>query len=353
VAIITISLTASSLQIGTIGVPSKVFLDTDIPSIIYYTLDGSVPTQASTIYVDGIALVADNTITTIMAFATNGFDVSNITKFVFDATNPQNYIGDGITDAYAGKSLVNYFPFGGNEADVSVKWFNNTNGAIYTKSSPTTFYNGNDQDGNPNNPSSKVFDNGNYEIVYNTEDSTARFDQQGKGHRHSIFDFSDINIEFQIQKTDTANPNNPGQSEWSEDFLPNTNNHAGNKEAHVRFQDCSKINELTDMEYNTPYEVGANPFKNRMYGEIYNVGEETLPPSMFLLTSHYIPSKDVFRYYYLDVRNQRWKISEVPRTPGPSPAEEMDSLAPIDGRRHLFVHPGYPHVINQMRKIGG
>jgi len=336
---ITIFLTNSSLQVGEIGIPELVYLSTDIPSVIYYTLDGSVPTSMSTVYTNGITLPLDVPKVILNAFATNGFEVSQITSFEFDEVNPQNYFGDGITNVPANPGILNYFPFGGYDYSQVFQYLNNTNGTVYNADNPSVFYNGCDENGNPNNPSNLLYTEDNYEIVYNEQDSTAQYELDGIGRRPSIFDFTNKNIKFSIQKKSTVTSTN--------DFSPRFA-----RDAFVRYQDCSQLDATTPFDYNFSAQTSVDVFREKNVSRIYGNGLENQPPTMFLINSFYIASKNVINYYYLDTINQRYIISSVPVAPADATPESLRTIVPMyDRKRGPYVFPGYPTILFPRRKL--
>lgn len=69
-AVISISITESSEQIVS-GIPKFVNISTNIPSTIFYTIDGSTPTLFSNIYTEAIFLPIDKPTATLKVFASN------------------------------------------------------------------------------------------------------------------------------------------------------------------------------------------------------------------------------------------------------------------------------------------
>jgi hypothetical protein len=76
-ALITITITDSDDEIIS-GIPEYIDISTDIPSTIFYTLDGSTPNSSSSVYVNVLYLPTDMGDITLKVFATNGVDASSI-----------------------------------------------------------------------------------------------------------------------------------------------------------------------------------------------------------------------------------------------------------------------------------
>ncbi|MDD5099176.1 MAG: chitobiase/beta-hexosaminidase C-terminal domain-containing protein [Candidatus Colwellbacteria bacterium] len=81
-AVILLSLTASERQLVS-GIPQYVSIVANIPSVIFYTLDGTEPTIESLVYADSIEMPRDKSIVTLKAFATNGVDSSAILSITY------------------------------------------------------------------------------------------------------------------------------------------------------------------------------------------------------------------------------------------------------------------------------
>jgi hypothetical protein len=75
--VISVSIIESTEQVVS-GIPRFITIETNIISVIYYTLDGSVPTINSTIYIDPIQLPLGPPTIVLSVFATNGTDTSPV-----------------------------------------------------------------------------------------------------------------------------------------------------------------------------------------------------------------------------------------------------------------------------------
>jgi hypothetical protein len=76
-AVILITITESPIQLIS-GIPQYVTLTANIPSTIFYTLDGSTPTTESLIYIDSLKLPTNKNTVILKLYATNGMDESAI-----------------------------------------------------------------------------------------------------------------------------------------------------------------------------------------------------------------------------------------------------------------------------------
>jgi hypothetical protein len=80
--LITLTLIPSEEQIYA-GIPKEIIVTTDIPSTIFYTLDNSIPTIDSEIYLDRIIMPTDQGNVILKVWATNGVDSSEILTTVY------------------------------------------------------------------------------------------------------------------------------------------------------------------------------------------------------------------------------------------------------------------------------
>jgi hypothetical protein len=337
---ITINILKSDLEttVG-VGLPSKVFLEPSIPSLIYYTTDGSLPTNASSVYVSGISIPEGSVNFRIRAMATNGHDSSLITEWLFSTTTAHNFFAEGLTQKQANVSDLDYFPFGELNPDIIAKYYNNTSGTVYNEGNPNAFSNSFDADGNPTDFSNLPFIDDNYEIQYNKDEATSVYNEQGYSRMPDIFDFTNQNIQFQIVKKEAP--------QQGSDFKPGYD-----PKSHVTFQDCSLMNDLTPISYNTMNFTYMNVYEMRYSSQVFGTGAyEVQSPTMFFLNYFYNPTKNVLVFTYVDTKTQKWIFSEVPVTNSMMPPEELDSLAPFySERKSRYVFDHYTQVLFPHRK---
>ena len=113
-AIISISIVESDLQ-TVAGMPKSVSLSTNIPSNIFYTLDGTTPSLDSSIYISAITIPTNYSSVTLKIFATNGSDSSAIiTKLYGPNTSTIRMAHDTVIglNTNPNSSAGNNFPFG-------------------------------------------------------------------------------------------------------------------------------------------------------------------------------------------------------------------------------------------------
>lgn len=86
-SVILITVTESDKQTVE-GIPNYINVITNIPSTIFYTLDGSDPDEYSDIYLSSIKLPTDRPSVTLKLYATNGVDNSDIMTMFYSPKLP-------------------------------------------------------------------------------------------------------------------------------------------------------------------------------------------------------------------------------------------------------------------------
>lgn len=76
-AVISITISESEQQIIA-GIPKSVSVETNIPSTVFYTVDGTTPTTASSVLIGPLTLPTNNPSVTLKLYATNGVDSSAV-----------------------------------------------------------------------------------------------------------------------------------------------------------------------------------------------------------------------------------------------------------------------------------
>jgi hypothetical protein len=268
-----------------------------------------------------------------------------ITEFCLSSTAPMDFFGDGGTSQKCNITDLDFYPFGSQNNSPNVKWFNEHKEPLYDETNSNAFYNGYDENGDPNNFSNKLYTESNYQIEYNLLDSTQMFYEQDLSNRPDLLDFSNQNIVFQISQTPSTD------QEQSNDFVPGYD-----PNAHVTFQDCSLLNDTTAVSYNSESFTYADVYKERIFSKIYGQGGwENQLPTMNFINSYYNELTNVMTFVYCDTLNQKYIFSSVPVTPDISSPPELANLGPTYTPRYSNkITPGYP-IVNPYtirRKIG-
>lgn len=289
---ITITITESSEQIVS-GIPKFVNISTDIVATIYYTLDGTDPTESSDIYISSIMLPTNLAKVELRAFATNGSDTSLIiinqyeTNMLLNARLPHS-----ATDAQAGENIQGLYPFGNPPIQPNTLFLNPGDAGI-TVDNPdkTEISSGFDGQGNEVGFTNDPYNLENYSIVYTTRDAEG---QPTVGNLPAT-----VKIEIPSEP--------PEESEqFSKLFDPR---------AFVVFQDYSAQDPDDPPTINRQFFSLEDPEKIRDGCSYYNSGLDSPTVMGSFLRSHYNPKDNTMNYYYLDTHANKWIISKVPYQP--------------------------------------
>lgn len=293
-AVISVSITESSEQVVA-GIPRTIALSTNIPSNIFYTLDGTTPTLSSTIYTGPITLPIDRPAVTLSVFASNGTDSSPIIVEYYTTNMLDNTrLPHANTDQSVGSNLPNLYPFGTNPINPNAPFTSNAlSGVTVDDPSLPTTNTGFDGYGNPTGFTNKPFNVENYQISYTTTDNLG---QTGHG----------IGTLPGNVTVDVDPPPAENTQQFSNMFDPR---------ALVIFQDFDNENPNDPPQINKQYYTSQDPVKARDGNAFYVSGLDAPPPNGGFLRSHYNPRDNTMNYYYLDTWSQRWIISKQKYNP--------------------------------------
>jgi len=154
--VISITITPS-LQTVLPDLPALITISTNIPAIIFYTLDGETPNTDSPVYVAPIVMPELLSVT-LSVVATNGNNTSDVVvqTYTADASQIKTIVGDRLPHATVqnldcNASNNSLFPFGSNSPIPNVEYGNpgNAGTTVYNQSLPTAVSQGFDGAGNP------------------------------------------------------------------------------------------------------------------------------------------------------------------------------------------------------------
>lgn len=311
-AVITITITESSQQIIS-GIPKTVSIETNIPSTIYYTLDGSDPTIDSDIYTSVLYLPTNASKVVLKLFATNGIDSSSIIEEeYFPDLDPNTRFAHSATEAPSQANLSNMYPFGTPPINPNAR-FTGTAYAGVTVDDPTKteYPNAVDKDGYDTAFSNLPYTLENYAIKYST---TNELNQ------------SLPNIGTLPAKA-TVLPEEPPPTEsvvGSNLFDPRS---------FVIFQDTT-----TDPEAGYVHKMMftlIDPEEDDV-SLFYKQGLDAPPLSGSFLRNFYNPKDQTMNSYYFDSRTNKWIISKAPYIPKDSGKVYNLLLQREPGARFVF-----------------
>jgi len=293
-AVITITIEESSVQIIS-GIPKSISMTTNVPSSIYYTLDGTTPTITSLIYAGGdLTLPTDQTSVILNVFATDGVDSSPIITQVYAPNIVQiRQAHDEVLNATQPCCEHDSFPYSDVGPQLPTEYGNVAGDVVdrYDVPSIPSGYDGT-ATGTGTGDTDRPLDT--YELVYSETDW-----QGERGHGIGTLP-STVIIEPQESPPESSDRNSA--------FF--------NPRALVIYQDSTK----------EPYDPNISQI-NRNYFSLENletVKDGTLldpctaggigPTGSFVRTA-FNPKENIMTYYYFDSQTLRWIIAREPYNP--------------------------------------
>jgi len=288
-AVITLTIASSPIEIVS-GIPKSIYVSTNIPATVFFTLDGTNPTVDSEIIVGGIDLPTNNNSITFKAFATDGTTTSAIITQIYKNTTISNL--RQARDKVIGldnKSNSNLGIFGSNSPNPNVT-FGNIGGIIVNAADSVGIPDG--YDGTATGTPATFTDEplSSYQFLYST---TNRLGETGKG-------IGTLPATIKIYV-----PPPPPESS-------NTSNKLFNPKSLLIIQDGTKPPENPDIALiNRPFFSLNNP--NITDGTEYTkTAFEGSTLSGSFLRQFYNPRDQTITYYYFDSKALRWIISKEP-----------------------------------------
>lgn len=319
--VISVSIEQSAEQVVA-GIPRHVDLSTNIPAIIFYTLDGSTPTLSSNQYTSTIIMPTDMLKVSIKVFASNGVDYSPIitetylTNMIDNARLPHSG-----TTAAAQEGIADLYPFGNPPIQPNGRFLNPADSGI-TVDNPAlpAVATGFDGYGNPTAFTNSPYDLLNYSIKYPTKDFQNR-PNIGIGNYPENF------------TVDRKSPP-PDQSDQNSTLF--------DPRAFVIFQDSTKENPNDPPNINRMHFSLENPERARDGNNYYVSGLDAPPVSGGFLKSYYNPRTNMMTYYYLDTWTNKWIISTTPYVSSSTEGSMAGVAAASGGRGSKYVFSWIP-----------
>lgn len=292
--VISISITESDEQTVS-GIPKTISIDTNVPSTIFFTLNGTEPTVFSTIYIGPITLPINSLSVTLKALATDGTNYS----VVVTETYTTNMLGNtrlphSATDALPGESIPGLYPFGTNEPQPTTTYYSPGDAGV-TVNNPDlpTNATGYDGDGYETGFTNQPYNIENYNIVYSTKNYLGETGPT----------VGNLPATAKI----TSEPSIPeNTSQFTKTFDPR---------AFVIFQDFEKENPDDPPQINKQFFSLEDPNKARDGNNYFTSGLDAPPVNGSFLRAHYNPRDNTITHYYLDTWTNKWIISKSPYKP--------------------------------------
>lgn len=317
-AVISISIIESEEQV-VMGIPRNISIDTNIPSSIFYTLDGTDPTLFSEMYIGSIKMPTNLLSITLKVFATNGDDSSPI----ISETYVTNMLGNtrlphSATDVPAGTNMPGLYPYGTNPIQPLGTYLNPGDASI-TVDNPDLpeILSGYNADGYPTGFTNQPYNLENYSIRYTTTDFRGQMGPNIGTLPGGVIIPPDVPT--------------PEQTDINSNLF--------DPRAYVIFQDTSKENPEDPPHINRQFFSMENSERVRDGNNFYNSGLDSPPVTGSFLRSHFNPRDNTITYYYMDSTVNKWIISKTPYTPQEGAAGTNLSgmvLSKNPGSRYVF-----------------
>jgi hypothetical protein len=297
--VLSITIVASIEEVVS-GIPRFITLTTNIPSTIFYTIDGTTPTLFSPIYTGTIQLPLGALSITLNVFATDGIQTSPVitTLYEIDEVDGNVRLPHAGTDAEADSTqgLVDPYPFGDPEAMLHP---------------PQKFENPGDAGFNVNDPAKTI--------------RYTAFDAEGNSLPQSNYPFIGIPAKrFPIKLSDQneeglmgrgigtlpqytpLTPPAPPETSSIDDAL-------FDPRAMVVYQDFTQAPDPTlPVTVNRMSFTLENDQLTRQGSLYYSTYADGNPPnSGTFLRQHFNPTDGTTTYYYIDTWTNRWVISKT------------------------------------------
>lgn len=288
-AVISVTIEESSEQIMA-GIPKYLTITTNVTAVIFYTIDGTTPTQFSDIYTGPIFLPTDKLVLVFKVFATDGVDTSSVLTETYQTNMIENArLAHAGTDAQAGDSLSGLYPFGTNPRQPTTTFTNpaEVGVTVLNPALPSTST-GFDGSGNQTGYTNEPYNIENYQINYSTRNAQGETGL-GVGNLPAT-----ATIMAPVPEPDSTD-------QFSTTFDPR---------AFVIFQDFSQMDPNDPPQVNRQFFTLENGEKARDGNAYYNSGLDSPPVSGSFLRSHYNPKDNTMNYYYMDSWTNKWIISK-------------------------------------------
>lgn len=307
--VICVTVTASAEQIVS-GIPTTVSISTNVPTTIFYTLDGTQPTLFSTIYTGPIFLPYAQFAVTLNILATNGTDSSPIVTETYqtDMVKGNVRLPHSSTNAHPASLGPDKYPFGTPPFEPRQEFRNPADSGVtvYNPALPAT-PTGYGADGYPTGYTNQPWNIQNYQIPYSTTNAEG---ETGPG-------IGTIPARTFIPSNEVAGaaagaPAYDG--EQTEQFTTTFN-----PRALVIFQNFSLENPDDPPQINRQYFTLENQERARDGVAYFNSGPDGAPtPTGAFLRPHYNPRTNEMTYYYRDSASNQWIIATTPFVPNGS-----------------------------------
>lgn len=301
--VISISISESTEQIIA-GFPKSVSLSTNIPSTIFYTLDGTDPDTMSSVYTGAITFPTDVLSLVLKVYATNGSDNSPIITQSYNTNILHNTRLPHATSGDVGIPQQSRYPYGSNSPRVQFDYLNSANAGttVDNPNLPVVNY-GYDGSGNPIGSNQPIDD---YLNVYKNESK----DKKWKAVPGVL-----------PGRVTVIGRRNPSAYSVEESDRSSATFDA---RAMVIFQNTATEDPSRPPQINPQYFTMTHLETKDSELRATGLGAPTITGSF--VKSHYNPRTQEITYYYRDSATNRWIISSTPYNPALNKAGNLSSM---------------------------
>lgn len=317
-AVISLTIVESSLQILA-GIPRSLTVEANVPSTIFYTLDGTDPGTSSSVYLSELILPTNSDTVHVKFWASNGSDTSTIISLDF-ATN---IVGARVPHVKVLNAdalpAVDYFPFGSNE-QLELPIFGGVAGTTVDDPNIVNIPDGYDGTGTGTSPGGTDEPLTNYSFIYSTTNAKGEV-----GNRIGTLP-AKVSVRITPPPPISSNPND----------------RLFNPKAMVIYQDSRE--EVLDPDVpqlNKQYFSNIDVGTARDGAYLFQTGYENSQVSGSFINAHVNPRDQTVTYYYRDSITGQWIISKEPYSPSPD-AKNLSNIVYSD-RYERTVMPWIPY----------
>jgi len=323
-AVISITITPSTQEILP-DIPATVIITTNIPSIIFYTLDGRAPTMNAPVYTSPIMLPEITNIT-LSVFATNGVDSSAIIvqQYAADISKIITTINDRlphstVSDLGCPTSNNSLYPFGTNSPEPNVEYGNpgNAGTTVYNQSLPAV---------------SQGFNADGYPAVFTNKDPS--FYQFNQIYSTTTYDGEIFPGVGNLPATTTIIG-----SPYSTDYMPeqsSTSDKVFNPRALVIYQDTTTEDPTNPAIIMRANFTTQNPEIERDGNLFFNAALDQETTTGTFIRRAYNPRTNMMTNSYFDSAMNRWIFSSSPYQPTTRGLNNLSGMVYPRGSSKIF-----------------
>lgn len=301
------------------GIPINVFVSANIPSTIFYTLDGSTPTTDSLITADGYITFPTGGAFYFKVFATNGIDTSAIISRHYGPVETNlRKSHDQVLNAQEFQNEKDSYPYSDNGPKIPAVYDGIGGPPMVHNPDLTGYFDG--YDGTATGTAGDVTDQtiDNYDLIYSTSNYLG---ERGNG-------IGTLPAKVTFKPT----PDSPE--------IDSSRNLLFNPRAKVIYQDSRNPTDICMINRSDFALVNTETYRDGTQLDV--PGADYVVTSGSFVSSHYNPVEKTLTYYYFDSLQLRWIISKEPFDARDNPAGDLSGGVFSSSRGSSKVYKWYP-----------